>query len=237
MFASSSAAAAPLRGPAIFKALRPQMLDYRVRSFMPVLHRQADFTPPALPGIRILDPSGTAPALHIGNVTVPKGQWSFDDAALEWKSDGGFGTGPSSGVILFREEGAVGSGLLTLDGTAYNVQVDVRPVVYHCLLSANAGAHMSSGAQPALHLHTDGVNWNTATWVDAGLQFGYAVTSDVGIGNVAEILPVFTDTSTGTTWQPDSSNTSMTSDGVLAFDASGETPDADDRRGGDQRQR
>ncbi len=218
-------------GRMLLAAVRPDSLDYQVSVASPVLRAAAvaaAATAPVVPDIRVGDPEGDAPTLHLNDALVPAADWTYGDGALQWSTL--TAAGQTSGTILFRDDGLVGSGLITVAGAQFAVSVAVRPVVYDCVLSVNAGAHLTSAAQPQLELHTDGVDWDAATWVDAGFQFKYAVTSDIGIGNVAEIVPVFIDAATGNEWWPDGSAiTAMTGDGVFSFDASGQTPDVDDR--------
>ena len=107
--------------------------------------------------------------------------------------------------------------------------MDLQPPVYDCLLSADAGAHVATGGDDTIQLHTDGVSWDAATWVPAGLCFSYRVVPASGIGTTSRIVPLFIDTATGVSFGPSESDTTMTEDLVLQFDAEGETPDPDDR--------
>jgi hypothetical protein len=133
--------------------------------------------------------------------------FTYDGSRLRWAS----GTGPArtSGLITFLDERLGGAGVITWAADSFSVQLALQPVLYDCFLSVNAGAHGATGAGGGIELHTVGVDWDGATWVDAGLQFGYTSVAATGIGNPSQIVPVFKDTATGVTWTPDGAVTTM----------------------------
>jgi hypothetical protein len=211
--------------PALIRLLHRGQMVYTARSSRPVLLGDATVAV-APPTIVVQEPFSAAPRLAVGGNYVPAGQFSYSAERLTWATQGADAT---SGLIDFQADGLVGSGVVTTAAGHFSVDVSLNPAFYDCQLSADAGAHVASGSSGYIDLHTVGVSWDTATWTDAGFQFGYSTTTEVGIGELPEIVPVFIDTATGVTWEPLDSTSTDTSDLILQFDANGEEPTFDDR--------
>ena len=209
----------------VLRALHRRQLSYRARVAWPVLLGNELGEPP--PDIHLLGAFGEAPVLAIGNRIVPPADFTVDNEAIQW--DTGSGPHRTTGMLRFGNRGVTAAGLVTTATSQLSVQMDLQPVFFDCLLSADAGAHVAVGGDGSIQLHTDGVSWDSATWVGAGLRYGYTVTADGGIGLPPVVVSQFVDTGTGVSWQPDGFGTNVSEDGVLTFDAQGELPDPDDR--------
>ena len=213
----------------VLRVLHRQQLSYKARAAQPVLLADgaSDTPSEAPPDVCLLHPFGEAPELAVGNRIVPAGDFTFDSEGIQWAS--GVGAERTTGSLHFGNRGLTLAGLVTTATSQFSVAMDLQPVYFDCQLSANAGAHVALGGDGSIQLHTDGVSWDSASWVAAGLRYGYVSTGDGGIGQPPVIVSIFADTATGVTWQPFGFGTTIDENAVLSFDAEGDTPDPDDR--------
>ena len=213
----------------VLQLLHRQQLSYKVRRAQPVLRSDAaaGLPPGATPDVCVLEPFCDEPVLAVGNRVVPPTDFTMDNEGIRWAT--GTGADRTTGSLHFGNRGITLAGLVTTATSEVAVEMDLQTVYFDCELSANAGAHVALGGDNSIELHTEGVSWDSATWVAAGLRYGYAVTADGGIGQPPVIESFFVDTATGVTWQPSGLGTLVDETAVLSFDAEGETPPPDAR--------
>jgi hypothetical protein len=226
---STSVRAAPPTA-SIVQALHRKQLAYRVQSAKPILEADAvAASQPAVPTIVLDRPYEAERSLTVNGQAIDPSSWTFDGTSLSWRA--GSGAHRTSGAIQFDAGRLIGTGIMTTATGTLVVRLAVQPAAFHCLLSANAGAHATLGPTGGIVLNTAGVSWDTATWVDAGLTFTYRVVAGKGLGEPARIVPVFIDTATGRSWEPDDPIVAMDDTLALHIDTGGDPHDPDDRRG------
>jgi hypothetical protein len=211
----------------LVRLLHRRRLQYRARiAHQVMLTEPSSVATDLIPGIAIVDPWGPQPALVVDGRTIPAQAWSQDQAGFRWAFEAG--KAGSSGALTFQQGRALAGGSVTFGGRTFAVELTLEPARFRCALSRDAGAHVSTGTFQ-LVLHTPGVSWDTATWVDAGLELAYHVQPGSGFGDPSQVIVAFTDTGTGVGWTPDDQSSFMTRDLTLGYDAGGEVPPPDDR--------
>ncbi len=210
----------------LVRILHRRRLQYRAGVAHGVSLVEAPAGSPTIPTIDIYDPFGARPTLAVAGRALPPFAWSYDDKGFRWSYDAG--DLPTSGALSYRDGRAVASGMVTVAQRSFAVELVLDPVRFACLLSKDAGAHMSTGTFQ-LTLRTPGIDWDKATWIDAGLQMSYHVVPGSGFGTPPEVVVAFEDRATGVSWVPEDQSSSMTHDLTLVYDAAGEAPPSDSR--------
>ena len=211
----------------LVQALHRRRLEYRASFAHCVLLGAAPGPLPGrVPALHIDSPWSDAPTLVVDGRALPASACRFDDNGFHWSH--GAGAQRTAGSLAYRDGRAVASGMVLVGARPFAAEYALSPVRYRCLLSSDAGAHFSTQTFQ-LQLHTPGISWDQASWVDAGLELQYSVSPGSGFGQPPEVIVGFADTRTGVRWTSAGQSSSMTRDLTLVYDAGGELPPADDR--------